>query len=380
MPVSDRARAILATSHDVWTSAAVVAAGRVVGGTDVRPTLHLVSGAVDVDRSASHTRSFRATVVDESGAWLPGALGEQGKMLDPLYRPEFRLTRGIAHDGYREGWQLGRFVIEGSKISETTEGVVTAELSGRAQSALLDDPLDAPYTVNRATSDEAIKALLAYACRGRFPIEFAFVTTTYEVPDMMLDVGASPWETARKWASDAGLELYQSAGGPFVLRKVPDPLNDPVVWSYDEQRGSMQLAAGASRDVSSDKGYNGVVLTASGPWLIVPLRAEAWDTDPNSPTYYLGPFGKKAFSYDDATVTSQSQCDEAAAAKLRNVLGVLEEVHVDALVNPAHEEGDVIEVVNTKVGVADRAVLESFTISLSATDSMPISVRRQRRR
>lgn len=344
-------------------------------------------GEVVVDRTAVHTRSFSGTVVDPDGALTSG---DRRTLLDPLYRPQLAISVDV---GWRapltgeaavERVPLGRFVLDEVGVEELGDHAVL-QLSGvSAASALIaDNAWSAPYTPPAGTYSEAIAALLndraSNAGLGWLPALNLEGSSTALPQGLTIggDGRSNPWDDARKLAEADGKELLTDAAGNVVLRSVPtvSPGATPV-WEYSDDSGTR--LAGLRRSISAQNVYNGVIMTASAPWLIYPVQSVVWDTSVSSPTYYLGQFGKKPLEVSDAMVASQAQCDSAAAAKLKSVLGVAEDISFAALSNPAHEPGDIVRVASSAAGVDSLALLDKFSIPFDVRSPMRGTIRRQR--
>ena len=98
--------------------------------------------------------------------------------------------------------------------------------------------------------------------------------------------------------------------------------------------------------------FNGVVVTgASVGATAAPVRAVAWDNDPDSPTYKDGSYGRVPMFVNDTTITTTAAAQTAANASLIALLGFSGQVTATAWVNPAMEVGDVLQVERKGLGV-----------------------------
>jgi hypothetical protein len=232
-----------------------------------------------------------------------------------------------------------------------------------------------PYIVAAGTN---VAVAVATLLENRFPeVEFSseWVTTAETTPLLVFDTSDDPWDQATKMAQSIGCELFFDADGKATLRVEPDPTTADPVWSYVDGASATILSAGKTFD--DEPGYNGVILsgeTASGA---APVRATVWDTDPASPTYYLGPYGKVPLFETSPFVATLTAATAAATASLQRNIGGTERITLSAIPNPAHEAGDIIYVQRSDV-LADVCVMQSATIPLAVSEAMTIASQQRR--
>lgn len=364
----------LAKPHHAIVRLDVLEAGAVVASTTVPlDQLRMAEGAVEAVRRADVRRSASVRFADESGALVP-LTGDD--LLDPLERRELQLWRGLRYqDGTSELRSLAVVVIEQADVTE--DAAITVEVKGRDRSVLVSgSPWTDPYTIASGTNvGTAIQAIIEdRAGAGAFEFAFSPVATT-TTGRVTYDPSTNPWTAVQKMADGIGHEVFFDAEGVCVLRPVPDPNEAEVAWSFT---GSTSLRVGAMRrTVDGANLVNGVIIDASAPWLTTPLRGEAWDTDPDSPTR-VARIGERPLRITDATVFTQTAADAAAAAKLLDVLGVEEQVTFSAIVNPWLAEGDVIELYSRALGGTARGIVETLSIPVSVADAQQGTTRSRR--
>ena len=105
-----------------------------------------------------------------------------------------------------------------------------------------------------------------------------------------------------------------------------------------------------------------------------------WDDNPESPTYYLGAYGKRPWPRKSTPyAATQAQLDAAARRELLTYLSRGEPIRFAALPDPAREEGDAVRVRNLRGGVADAPyVIDQLEIPLTERDLMQVAGRRWR--
>jgi hypothetical protein len=136
---------------------------------------------------------------------------------------------------------------------------------------------------------------------------------------------------------------------------------------------------GLSRKFSDEPGYNGVVITGESPGdELPPVRAVAWDEEPTSATYHLGPYGEVPLFITDQTIKTAEDAQSTADQLLRNLLGFSQGLSITGWVNPAYEAGQVVQVERERSHVTGLYAVDSFNVPLRASDSQSLSVRAKR--
>ncbi|PAX85003.1 DUF5047 domain-containing protein, partial [Streptomyces albidoflavus] len=296
-PVSERFLARLAESHEVVTRVQLMLTdGQVI---DVAHT----GGSVTVDRGQAIRRTCTVTCPDP--ALLPRTPADQLA----TYGSRLLISRGVAYgDGSTELVPLGLFRLD-SVDGDVSEGPV--QLQGKDLSAVVaDDKLTAPYSAS-GTVVGAVTALIQRSLPGASVIA--------EIEDAPIgrrtwDVEADPWEAAREVAAAAGADVFANADGEFVIRTLPDLLLTAPAWAVEAGDGGVYISG--SVGMTSDGVYNGVLARGeSTSDNLPPVSALAVDSDPTSPTYWDGPYGRRPMFYSSSTLISVNACTQAANLK-----------------------------------------------------------------
>ncbi len=119
---------------------------------------------------------------------------------------------------------------------------------------------------------------------------------------------------------------------------------------------------------------NGVIASGEGSELDVPVRGEAWDDDPASPTYRYGPFGMVPRFYSSPLLTTDEMCETAAASILRTLLGRSETLAWQHVVHPGLAPLDVVALEDA-AGTMRRYVLDEVTVPLDIGSAMSAKAR-----
>lgn len=352
--VSDRFLQRLAEDHIVATRVQLFL-------TDGR-TLDLehTGGSVTVDRSQSIRRT--CTVVGADVTLIPRTPTDQLA----TYGARLRIARGVEYgDGTSELVPLGVFRLDAVE-GDLGQGPVT--LQGKDLSVVVtDDKFTAPYTAT-GTVVSAVTALIV-----RSIPDAAVITDIVDVAigRRTFDTEGDPWAAVQEIAAVAGAVVYASADGVFVIATLPDLLTTDPVWAVEATEGGVYISG--TRAMTSDNVFNGVLArgenTADN---VAPVSYLATDVDPNSPTYWGGPFGRRADFYTSATLVTLPACTQAAnmrlaAAKAPNASG-----NFSSLPNPALEVGDVLRVLHED-GTRELHQVAAFTVPLDLGGDFPIS-------
>jgi hypothetical protein len=333
-----------------------VARARVFDGAAELPlALKVLGGRVNVEDTEVRRR-VSVELADPDGSVAPADLTA---VLAPNGN-ELRVERGIVLPSGPYLLPVGVFGIESVEISDEG-GPLALSIVGLDRAASIQRAgFTAPYTIAAGVRyDAAIQALVASRRAG---LTFSLSPISRTVPaDITYDVGDDPWEAARELARENGHTLYFDAAGTCVLRPEPNPLADPVSWTYAE--GEQATITSVGKMLTRDGVHNGVIVTGEPPGL-APVRAEAWDDDQSSPTWRGGKFGSVPMYHSSSLITTTGQAQEVADAMLRALLGAVEEVSFGGLANAAHEPGDVVRLARARAWVDANYVLDGFDLPL----------------
>jgi hypothetical protein len=340
-------------------------------GTTRLATLDVADGTITDKLGDAIRRHLDITLtVDSVGTLIPRTRSD---LLQPLGN-EIRVRYGVTIDGTTVWADQGVYGIE--KPSSADDGNLTSKLTGvdRAASIQARRWVD-PFTIANATNSAiAIKNILNDRRPG---LAYNLAATTYTTPTTVLGVERDndPWKDAQDIATSAGMLLSFDPAGTVVLEPELDPATVAPQWEFIE--GPDCTMTSVSRTLDAEKTRNGVVVVGEGSGVTTPVRGEAWDTDPTSPTYYLGPFGKRPFFLSSPLIKTQGQADAVAAAQLPKVLSVGETVELTARANPFLRAGQVVEVQRGRAGVSGKFLVDSVTLPLDVGE-MRVSLRERR--
>jgi hypothetical protein len=349
---------------DVVTCAAYLGAEHVAD-------LSLTDGSVSAD-------GRRATMRTATLEIAPDGSYTHEQMYALLATPglELRPRRGVMYaDGEVETKPLGCFVIDELSFVETAAGTQLSaqcsDVSVRIQRAILADPYQ------MAGGDSLAEVVIA-ALQDRYAaVSVGFTAST--VPDdlaasVVLGLGSSsnPWSELQAVMEAHGWLLYLDADG--VVQATAPISPSYVTPTYTYARGAAALVTERTRSLPLDAAYNGVIVTGEGSGVTTPVRGEAWDTDPRSPTYYLGPFGQVPKFISTSLVTTEAQAVTMATLDLALATGRRDEFSFAALVRPELAPLDVVGMERADGGPGVY-VVDQVTTPLSPTGTQSATTR-----
>jgi len=353
-PVSDRFLARIKEGHQVATEVLLFTTdGRTI------PIEH-TGGSVTVDRSQAVRRTCTVTGADPS--LIPRSATDQLA----TYGARLRVSRGVYYgDGTSELVPLGVFRLD-DVDGDVNDGPVT--LSGKDLSVVIsDDKFTAPYSA----TGTVLGAITALVQRSLPDAEVVATVADMAIGRRTYDIEADPWTACQEIAAAAGAEVYATPDGTFVIATLPDPLTTAPVWEIKAAEGGAYIKA--NRSMSSTGVKNGVLAmgenTADN---VAPVSALVVDNDPNSPTYWSGPYGRRPAFYKSPTLISSLACANAAALRLAAAKAPNASGDITALPNAALEAGDVLRVVHPDAS-PELHQAAAFTVPLSEAGDFPIS-------
>jgi hypothetical protein len=325
--------------------------------------------------------------------WVNGSTGSSNSQWselqvfaaqDPLspYGNEIRVWRGVrVPGGVDKLWPQGVFGITRPSVSDTGSNLLITVTGEDRARTVQRARMRADYKIADGTNyATAIKALIRDGVPFLQDADFSFTPTTRTTPALTVKEGEDRWAFAQKMATDLGCDLFFDPSGRCTLTPVRATVGQPTDW---EIREGVSLLA-VVKEQTADATYNHVVVTGEtqdpedGSPKIPPVRGEAWDDDPDSPTYIGGDFGDVATFFVSPFVKTQAQAVEVAKAILERSLALTERLVVDALVCPALEPYDLIYVRRDRLRVNNRYLLETFSIPLNPEGVMPCSMQKRR--
>lgn len=337
-PTSDEFRAILNSSNRKWRSKVeVLYAGELRVELDV-----MLDGKISLDDVAVR-RQCDLTIVDADGLLTPVTAHD---LLAPK-GTELRPSRGLVlSDGTVEWIPLGVFGVVEPEISAEYGGGTRIKLKGYDRvDAMRVRRFPAPYSIRKGTPTTTA---LANIVTSRLDVPTRITETGSTTPETIFDALSDPWDAVRDLASADTLTAYFDPLGNFTTG--PDVDVETGV-SYTTGVDSLLIAT--SRSFDSSKTYSGVVVTGEHPDE-TPIRVELWDTDPNSPTYADGPFGRRPYGFSSSLITTEAQALLSAQTILKRVTRIPQTATLTTVGHIGHDIGDIVTVDDARTRTSGR--------------------------
>ncbi len=367
--MSDRFYQEIVRSHTVVAYVDIISADQEV----IR--LPAIDGGVNVDGTASFRRKCSVKCIDPTGLLTPssdgGALMPRGT--------EMRPYRGVRYaDGQEEVAPLGVFRLSEATIDDSAEGSPEISLEAFDRSRTISrDKFTVPYTIPAQTNVlDAIKDIVkrTYPAVVYDTISTAVTTTA----PMLFEAGDDPWEACGELAKAMGCVIYFDADGDLAILP-PDDVNALPQPEFSYVEGESCTMLGMSRRYSDDPGYNGVIVTGESVGdELPPVRGEAWDDNPTSPTYRHGPYGEVPAFHTDKVAKTADEAKVVAQLVLADMLGAAHQIEVTAIVHPALEAGDIVRVRRERSGVDGLYAVDAFPVPLKANATQSLTLRERR--
>ncbi len=170
-----------------------------------------------------------------------------------------------------------------------------------------------------------------------------------------------------------GKVCYFDYAGRFVVKDAPNPTGAPV---FLVNAGLNGVLAEATRTISRDGVYNGVVASGEPAGEQAPVYGIAVDSNPASPTYWGGTFGKVPQFFTSSFLTTTGQCNNAAQNILNANRGLPYSVSLGMVPNPALEAWDVIQVQYSD-DLSEVHIIDRIEYGMNLNGTMQIDTRKQ---
>jgi hypothetical protein len=327
---SDEFNAALLASARQWSSKVEV----LYGGDLVTVLDVVIEGDVSLD-SVAVRRSLDLKLIDVTGTLTPASASD---LLAPK-GTELRVYKGLKVGSEYEYVPLGVFGIVEPDIAAHVNGTQIKLKAWDRVDAIRVRQFEAAWAVTSGTpTSEAIADIIT----SRLDVPTRITSTGHTAPEIVFDALTDPWDAVRDLAEADSLVAYFDQLGTAVIE--PDV---EVMTDAEYVIGLNSLLISTSRRITADRTYSGVIVRGEHPE-IGALRSELWDTDPSSPTYADGPFGRRPYGFYSKLLTSQAMADEAAATIFARVVRMRQTVEIATIGHPGHDIGDVVHIVDEK--------------------------------
>lgn len=340
-PVSARFVDALNGSHTMAVRLTAVPAGQTGVAPSGGTALDIISGNVQLDGNADIRSDIQCEVAAynfQTGQLLWPA--ETDSALTPYGHTELFAERGVAFGGGSvEYVSLGYFRIDNVEQPDAPDGPIRMTGTDRMSmivKAKLTEPVQYGPT---ATYGDVVEELVVDAYADA-EIEWDDADIEGDAIGRTVVIESDRYAFLKDLATSVGKVIYFDHRGIFVVRNLPDPTTPLWVVS----RGRNGVLVSAARSISNEGVYNGVVAVGEAFDTVTPSRGVAVDDNPDSPTFWGGPFGKVPREFASPLLTTDAQARLAAATVLRKSLGLPYNVDFSAVPHPGLEPGDPVAI------------------------------------
>jgi hypothetical protein len=336
---------LAAGSREWYTKVEVMYANSVVSTLSV-----VTDGAVSIDEVAVR-RSLSITMLDPDGTLTPTTAKD---LLAPK-GTEIRVHKGLLVNGAVEWVPLGVFGISAPEVSAHQPGTTIRVQAYDRVDAVRLRRFSSPWTVTAGTPTyKAISDIVT----SRLDVPVRITMTGSTTPEVVFDELSDPWDAVSSIAEADGLVAFFDPLGTFVV--APAAESDTGI-TYEPGPGSLLIKT--QRTIKAESTYSGVIVKGEHPDK-TPVRVELWDVDPKSPTYSLGPFGKRPYGFSSPLITTDDMANAAAQTILNRVTGMRQDAVLNTVGHPGHDVGDVVTVIDPASHTNGRYVIYGGQIPL----------------
>jgi hypothetical protein len=320
--------------------------------------LQLLNGDVEFDARAEVRATIDCTVMADWPSTPFGPLNTYGGM-------ELFAERGIVYgDGVTEWVSLGYYRVDDLLQEDAPSGPIAIQGPDRMQQ-VIDERLPEPRQYD---STATIRAVVEDLVQEVYPS--AVVTLEGFNPDVAIGtaqvVEVDRYEFLLEIAKAHGCTMYFDYRGEFVMRPVPALGGTPVAYINDGAHG---VLVRVGRRLSRRGAYNGFVASGEQAGDVPPVRRLVVDDNPDSPTFWGGPYGRVPKFFSSSFITTEDQAYNAAAAMRTRETGVPYAVNFGLVPNPALEPLDPVGIRYSGRG-GELHILDTLSIPLTVDGVM----------
>lgn len=374
----------------ILNGAEIVSEAVLYRGNDRLRTLPVIDGSWTEDQTAT----VRSTATFTLGAEDPEDIVPSNDPLDTTglwpTGNEIQLRCGVKYrDGSKELLDIGRYRISKPKSTLSVDAGVQVTVDAYDRSRQMSRAkFIKPYGIPKGQDYGQAIANLVQSRMPSIPRnQYEFMRTDglggsqkYTTPGIILVMEDDPVEKVMDMAASFGAEFFFNDRGIPVLQPIPE-LGDQAVWAY--RADELSLVLDASRELDDELACNGIVVTGINSESVEVARAEYWDTNPASPTYYdpahpeRSVYGAVPAFMTSELIKNNAQAQAAARGNYPRISGIIEAVDFTAVPHFAHQAGDVIRGEIEELGIEGHFILESFTCGITHAGTLSATTRRR---
>lgn len=344
------------------------------------PNDALIDGTIDVDVRRGTRRTLTMSLLNPEGIFTPDDnTWEEDADWDGYFYVNrlIRVWRGVRYqDGSEELAPVGTFMVDKAETL-VERGMSTVVIAGSdLWKKFTKSQFGAPRKFTDGTAiNTIISTLASEAGVTQLNLDLLEERTSASKNiqrDFNFEEDQTRGDALKKICGDYGIEIYFDPMGVLTTRDFQNPYQRPRVWTYNDND---DLAFFLRSVIDDDRLYNHVVVVGTAKADSGSIyRAELKDDDASSPTN-ITRIGDRVFRYSSPVLGSQESVDKSAFTIFYRHFLLSQSVHLEAVCNPALEGNDVIRVVESFSQVANRYLINTFTVPL-VTSKQKLSMKR----
>lgn len=324
--------------------------------------LPVSGGNISYDGEAAEQWACTLTIVGED--WVPRSPKDA---LDPRSGMRCRLWWRIQNNGGWIGIPVGTYILEDPQIRDDGTVPVTT-VRGRDPLTLIRRNGYGSTVVNVGglTIPAALDRIFQLVSAGT-PVQIDSTSDT-TLPATYALNGNDPLDDLTNIAAQANLVIRTDRLGQIIC--APEPEHQDI--RADWQEGDNCPVIGMDRDISSGDMVNSVTVVSTSPDVVPPIAVTVEDTDPASPTYVLGKWGRRSVTIRTDAVATEAGAYALAWATLNGRRRPTETVTVEVPGRGDLNFRDPIKLHRAASAVADIYRISKWTLPIAgAADDPP---------
>ena len=292
------------------------------------------SGTAVEDASSTVRNYCQFEIIDRDGSLMPRLNSD---LLAPRGRKQIRIMRGVTDPATGESAgevPVGTYLLQAVEANRDNPGVLEIQAFDR----FIEAKRQTTRTITIANATKVTTAIQNLLRVTDPTLSFLSMATLDVLPAQTVELGADVVEVAVTWALSMGAEVFVDRSDLCVIQPIPIGEGRAVA-TLSETDGVAII--GASNRWSAREVPNGYIVRAQTSSMDEPVIGEAWDENPNSPTYRYGEYGEvPADPVDTNRYGTVGQARAHARGLLAKTLGGDQEIELEHSPNLAMTTSD----------------------------------------
>lgn len=323
--------------------------------------LPLSGGSIDYDGEAAEQWGCSITIIGQE--WVPRSPKDP---LDPRSSMRCRIWWRLQHGA---GWvsiPVGTYILEDPQVRDDgTTPIITVKGSDPLTLIRRNGYGNNVVKVGGLTVPAALARIFQVVAAGQ-PIQIDS-TSTVTMPTTYELTGGDPLDDLTNIAAQAGLVIRTDRLGRIVCSPEPDTEDIRADWQEGEDCPVIDM----DRDISSSNMVNSVTVVSTSPEVTPPISVTVEDTDPSSPTWVGGKWGRRSITIRTDSVATEEGATALATATLNGRRRPMETITVEVPQRGDLGFRDPIKLHRAASYVADTYRISKWSLPLAGADDAP---------